>query len=234
MLKETFGMQMEELPVTEKLNLAQRRAMKENTAGQSSSNSWVLVTTLPAEYRTPLVLGKPQSEVNEKENYYVGMCTTVVTLVYLHSGRLGDNRLDTVLFRKMGISSTEATELLTRMDKEGFIKKIVDTSTGQESIDYIVGPRGKVQIGEEGVANFVKGVWGEDDAEDLDKQLKKTLDLSAKQSKPQSNGTTREPKKRGRPAKPSEGEDDEMADGDAAVVEDVDDSEDTDDSDSEA
>ncbi|KAJ9652059.1 hypothetical protein H2198_008683 [Neophaeococcomyces mojaviensis] len=51
-------------------------------------------------------------------------------------------------------------KVLARMIKEGYVEKRRDTSSGEEVVEWVVGPRGKREIGRKGVAGFVRGVYG--------------------------------------------------------------------------
>jgi melanoma-associated antigen len=63
------------------------------------------------------------------------------------------------------------------MIKDGYIAKIKDNSTGEEVVDYIVGPRGKVEIGTEGVSQLAKMVTPEAEQDDLQVRLERTFAL---------------------------------------------------------
>ena len=73
----------------------------------------------------------------------------------------------------------EKTEkVLKRMEKEGYIIKLKEREAGgEESVEYVVGPRGKVEVGERGVAGVVKRVYGKrgQEVEELEKRLEKSL-----------------------------------------------------------
>lgn len=73
----------------------------------------------------------------------------------------------------------EKTEkVLKRMEREGYIVRVRERDGGgEESIDYVVGPRGKAEIGEKGVAGVVRKVYGKKDAEadELEKRLVRSL-----------------------------------------------------------
>lgn len=51
-------------------------------------------------------------------------------------------------------------KLLARMVKEGYIEKKRDVSSGEEIVEWSVGPRGRREVGRDGVAGFVAGVYG--------------------------------------------------------------------------
>ena len=63
------------------------------------------------------------------------------------------------------------------MIKEGYIVKVKERNDGEETVDYIVGPRGKVEVGEDGVAGLVKSVYGENATEDLEKRIERSLGI---------------------------------------------------------
>jgi melanoma-associated antigen len=152
----------------------------------------------------------------------------IVAIISLSGGTISEEKLDHSLFRKTRVPDSESTSALARMCREGFITKITDNSSGQTSVEYIVGPRGKIQIGEEGVKSFVKAVWAEDDKAaqaDLEKQLDRTLKLAKAPEKKADDATPiPAPKKRGRPPKRTEGTDEEMdEDEDVQDLEDEDD-----------
>ena len=94
-------------------------------------------------------------------------------------------------------------KLIQRLIKEGYIVKIKDSSSGEELVDYMVGPRGKVEVGEDGVAEFVKRVYGQKADEDLDKRLERSLGLGQKgppaEQELMAKGSSDGSKKRGKP-----------------------------------
>lgn len=73
------------------------------------------------------------------------------------------------------LGSTE--RLLQRLIKDGYIIRYKDNSGGEEVVEYIVGPRAKMEIGEEGVRGLVRGVYGKIDteAEELERAIDKSL-----------------------------------------------------------
>lgn len=64
------------------------------------------------------------------------------------------------------------------MVKDGYIVRIKESLNGEESVDYRVGPRGKVEVGEVGVAGLVKTVYGDTASDDLEQRLDRTLGLT--------------------------------------------------------
>ena len=90
-------------------------------------------------------------------------------------------------------------KLLQRLIKEGYIVKIRDNSSGEELVDYMVGPRGKVEVGEDGVAEFVKRVYGQKADDDLNKKLERSLGLGERRPPTEQGTTVDGGKKGGRP-----------------------------------
>jgi hypothetical protein len=183
----------------------------------------VLVSTLPAKYRVPGIVAPSAAPTEEAESAYVGLYTFVISLIYLTGGMLPETALDRFLRRANADQTTpvDCTEkLLQRMIKDGYVSKVKDSSSGEEKVDYIVGPRGKVEVGEVGVGQFVKNVWGEDDANDLDMRIERTLTLvpktnAPKKDTPQPNGTQgRRGRRAGRPANPRPADEDDDDEGD--------------------
>ena len=122
----------------------------------------------------------PENEdMADVDGAYIGLYTMVISLILLSGGTLSEGKLDRFL-KRMNASDTtpvDTTEkVLARMAKDGYIVKIKDPQGGEETVDYMVGPRGKVEIGKDGVASFVRTVYG-NDVEDLDQRLKRSLGL---------------------------------------------------------
>lgn len=84
-----------------------------------------------------------------------------------------------------------AERTLLRMVKEGYIVKIREGAPGEDaSIEFRVGPRGRVEVGEAGTAGLVRAVYGtgkegeggdaeEVQREELEKRIERSLKLSA-------------------------------------------------------
>lgn len=50
--------------------------------------------------------------------------------------------------------------LIQRLCKDGYLVRNRETDGGEEVIEYMVGPRGKIEVGESGVAGLVREVYG--------------------------------------------------------------------------
>lgn len=217
-LRDVFGMEMVDLPSRERTGLADRRKAATQKATQkeaqaarprddetqmgtqsrtkdpvAGAQNWILVSTLPEEYRLHPGLFVPQRAPDPAtESVYVALCTIIVSLIYLHipSGTsdtheertrgngqsqaqvedttepLSDAKLHRWLM-KLDLDSYAAPPLdmtlekvLARMIKEGYIEKHRDSTSGEEVVEWVVGPRGKREIGRKGVAGLVRGVYG--------------------------------------------------------------------------
>jgi melanoma-associated antigen len=190
-------MQLVELPSRDKSDLKSRRQLasqgaKSASAG-STNKSWVLVSTLPERYKRDPGIVTPTNAGGSKEAEasYTALYTFVISVIYLNNGILPEAKLDRYLKRVNAetFTSLGATEkLLARMAKEGYVEKRRDTSTGEENIEWVVGPRGKVEVGIKGVQGLVKGVYGfggtgdqdmeeQDEEKELDRKLRRSLGI---------------------------------------------------------
>ena len=162
-LRAVFGMELTELPQREKITVTQKRAAQRagtqsQAAGSSSSSSnkvYILTSTLPARYRVPKILPPARIPSQGAEAGYVGLVTFVVGLIYLSPGAtLSENRLEKHLKRMNAeeyvLGGERRDNVLKRMAREGYIVKARERDQGgEETVDYVVGPRGKVRSGRE-------------------------------------------------------------------------------------
>lgn len=146
---------------------------------------WVLQTTLPDEYRMPEILGPsrplPQGHGNS-EDAYVGLYTMAIALIMISGGKMAEGKLDRAL-RRMNADQTTPLgtkdKTLAAMIKDGYIVRVKESVSGDETVDYIVGPRGKVEVGREGVARLMRAMHRADEqSEELEEQMKRTLDAA--------------------------------------------------------
>jgi len=114
----------------------------------------------------------------------MGFCAMVVAFILLHPGGvLPDHKLNHYLSRlnsdkNTGRESTAVT--LKRMVAQGYIRKVTETNESDETIDWVVMPRGKIEIGTRGVQGIVREVYAEDAPSDLDKRLQRSLGTEIK------------------------------------------------------
>ncbi|KAF3922826.1 hypothetical protein ABW21_db0205328 [Orbilia brochopaga] len=181
---------MVELPATtEKVSLAQQRrqaaAEAQRGAGggandakstkkkdATGSKSWQLVSILPEKFRIPNLLA-PQLPDDQT---VLGLGSVILTLVYLSNRSLQENTLKRHL-RKFGIDERIAVEgnretgrvenILAKLVKDGYLVKLRDeVIPGQEqTFTYVIGPRGKLEMGREGVMAYVKRIYEGADGE---------------------------------------------------------------------
>ncbi|KAH9828898.1 MAGE-domain-containing protein [Teratosphaeria destructans] len=198
-LRAVFGMEMVELPAREKatLSLQQQRklaAQKSQSQGQSQkgAGSWVLVSVLPRDMREGLVGALEGAQ--EEERIYVGFSTVLVALIALSGGSLPDTKMDQYV-RRLGAEDTtplagtayERTEnLMKRLERDGYLLKIREPSgTGEDDVYWVVGPRGKVEVGDEGASGLVKTVYdvgnmGNEEGEELERRIERSLGMAEK------------------------------------------------------
>ncbi|KAF2860719.1 MAGE-domain-containing protein [Piedraia hortae CBS 480.64] len=197
-LRDIFAMEMVELPAKEKVTLAQRRAAQQLQSSKAPT-AWVLVTVLPAEFRDPELIPPSAVPTEEEESKYVAIYTMLVSLITLSGGALPDSKLDNY-FRRLGLDDAtpvaghEKTEILfKRLEKDGYIVKIKEsTGAGEDDTYWMVGPRGKVEVGDSGIRGLVKTVFGDlsDAAEqELDKKLDRSLAMMDQTSSRQETRT---------------------------------------------
>ena len=216
-------MQLVELPSREKADLKSRRQLASQGAkapSGSSNKSWILVSTLPEKYKTDPRIVTPTNAGGSAaaEASYTALCTFVISVIYLNNGVLPEAKLERYLKRVNAETYTTvgATEkVLARMVKEGYVEKRRDTSTGEEKIEWVVGPRGKVEVGIKGVKGLVKGVYGfqgteegdadvEGEEEELDRKLRRSLGIRQEEPRIAVEGVAAEGGESGAEAQPEE------------------------------
>lgn len=183
-LRSVFGMEMTELPQKEKVTISQKRAaQRSGVQSSTASRAYILTSILPARYRRPNILAPAKIPSTAAESSYIGLTSFVLALIYLSpSQTISESRLEKHLKRMNAdnyVLNGEKTEkVLKRMEKEGYIKKHRERDGGgEETVDYVIEQRGKVEVGERGVAGLVRKVYGKKDAEvdELDRRLVRSL-----------------------------------------------------------
>lgn len=185
-LMEVFGMQMVELPKADRVTMRQKRAAAASESQSKSSSMWILQSILPDEYRLAEIIGPSQpleEGVLNKEDSYVGLYTMVIALITISGGIMPEGKLDRALRRMNADQSTpigNKDKTLATMAKDGYIVKVKEAAAGQdETVDYIVGPRGKVEVGREGVARLIRIMYGEsEDLGELERRIQRTIDVA--------------------------------------------------------
>ncbi|KAI5844776.1 MAGE family-domain-containing protein [Tricharina praecox] len=178
-LRDVFGMELAELPRRDKTRLAARRAAQTAEKTSQSLKSYILTSTLPAPYKDPAIIAPH----GFKEQTYDGFVTFVVAVIYLNGRTLSAQQLGRYLARFnadewMPLDRTE--KILQLMMKQGYIIRVKDDGGDSEHFEYHLGPRAKVEIGQEGVLSLIKTVYGDEQIEDLEAKFKRNVGVDMK------------------------------------------------------
>lgn len=114
-----------------------------------------------------------------------------MSVITLGGGNISNEKLMRHLRRLNAEENTplDKTEsLLAKMQKQGYIVKIKDNSSGDDITEWMVGPRGKVEIGKNGVRGLVETVYGESAPEDLNARLRVSLGIKDKAQEKEREG----------------------------------------------
>jgi hypothetical protein len=136
---------------------------------------------LPSAYRTPEILAPSIAPTAAEEASYIALYTTIISLISLSGGTLAEPKLERYLKRMnadVNMPHEVKTEAaLQKMIKQGYLVKIKENVGGEETTDWMVGPRGKIEVGNRGVKGLVAVVYGENAPEDLADRVKSSLGL---------------------------------------------------------
>lgn len=198
-LRRTFGMEMRQLPVREKLTLEEKRkgeiimlgikrqptnirAVLNSNTQTKAAETWILVSTLPKRYQNPAILAPSSAPTAEYEATYVGFYTMVIALIALSGGEITEPKLKRHFQRlnvdnKLGVERTD--DVLLKMEKSGYVVRKVENISADhdKNVSWLVGPRGKEEIGPEGVAGVVREVFGGTTPE-LERKLAASLGIT--------------------------------------------------------
>ncbi|KAF7529600.1 hypothetical protein PCG10_007158 [Penicillium crustosum] len=162
-LRQRFGMEMTELPAREKVTITQRRAAQKIEKPSSANKSWIVTSTLPLPYRSSDILIPTKAPSLYTESTYTGLYSFIIAVIVLNGGSLAEQKLDRYLARTNAEVATpvdRTDKLLQRLCKEGYIIKTREMDGGEEVVEYVLGPRGKIEVGTSGVAGLVRTVYG--------------------------------------------------------------------------
>ncbi|KAI0906147.1 MAGE protein [Ustulina deusta] len=178
-LQKVFGMEMAELPVREKRTLKDKQTVKRGASQASaSSRQYILISCLPKEYRLQPVIGPSRMPSAAEEAAYVAFYTIVISLITLSSGELSDMKLRRYLTRlnaSQNLPMDKTDNVLQKLIRQGYLDKVVERVEGDEdAITWCVGPRGRVEVSPQSIAQVVSEVW-RDPPDDFDKKLEKSL-----------------------------------------------------------
>lgn len=159
------------------INLAAQKVEKSS----STNKSWIVGSTLPAAYRRPEILPPTKAPW---ESTYTGLYSFIIAVIMLNGGSLPEQKLDRYLARTNADTYTpidRTDRLLQRLCKEGYLVRTREMDGGEELVEYMVGPRGKMEVGTAGVAGLVREVYGvgntEEQREDFEARLARSLGI---------------------------------------------------------
>ncbi|KAI1079640.1 MAGE-domain-containing protein [Whalleya microplaca] len=183
-LQKVFGMKMCELPVKEKRTLKEKqRATARKAASQSvaSSRQYILVSTLPPEYKSQSIIGPSRIPSSSEEAAYVGFYTMIISLIVLSGGELSDLKLKRYLTRlnaSQNLPMDKTENVLQKIVRQGYVDKVVEKSDGgdDDMVTWCIGSRGKIEVPPQSIAAVVTEVWGEL-PDDFNKKLQRSLGI---------------------------------------------------------
>lgn len=152
------------------------------------------MSVLPDAYKTSKIIAPSKFLSAEDEAAYVAFYTVLVSLIRLNGGEMSDSRLKRYLRRlnaeMNSFHSTKTEDTLSRLQRQGYLIKNVDKEAQQhgdeqEATTWYVGPRGKIEVGDEVVAGVVREVWGEQDDDELESKLQNSLQIEEKKASAQ-------------------------------------------------
>lgn len=208
-LRMVFGMELVELPAKERVTLQQKRAAQKSASQSKGITSWVLTSILPSKFRDPAIIQPLAAPTVGEESKYTAVYTVIISIIRLSGGALPDAKMERSLKRLQMEDETpvvdyEKTEkLMKRLEKDGYIVRIKEsTGTGEDDVYWTVGPRGKVEVGDDGIRGLTKAVYGEQEnqtAEDeLERKLDRSLGISERLEQTNREQPAEKPKKAGR------------------------------------
>lgn len=121
------------------------------------------MSTLPPSFRTPEILPPSKAPTSFLDSTYTALYTFIISVITLSGGSILEQKLDRYLKRTNIEQYTpidRTDRLLQRLCKEGYLVRNREMDGGEEVIEYMVGPRGKIEVGESGVSGLVRKVYG--------------------------------------------------------------------------
>lgn len=211
-------------------------AQKTERPSSSSNKSWILTSTLPAAYRTPEILPPTQAPSTATESTYTALYTFIIAVISLNGGSLGEQKLERYLARMNADTYTpidRTDKFLNRLCKEGYLVRTKENDGGEEIVEYMVGPRGKIEVGSRGVAGLVREVYGRggglddltpaerEEREEFEARLKRSLGVTGTQVEARGSptngngeGSSSVPRRTSRRGRGGDSEDEEEEDSD--------------------
>lgn len=192
--------------------LLEALAAVQKAAATTTNRPYILQSILPKKYNIPTIITPSHIPSTFAESSYMGLYTLIVSIIMLNGGRVSDEKLMRYLQRLNANVNTpvDKTELvLAKMQKQGYIVKIKDNASGTDITEWMVGPRGKVEVGGEGVKGLVETVYGDTAPDDLDVRLKASLGIKDTPGRRESkavDGEREEPGRGGRRTRAADAE----------------------------
>ncbi|KAI0153501.1 MAGE family-domain-containing protein [Pestalotiopsis sp. NC0098] len=193
-LKRAFGMEMVELPMKEKRTLKEKQKQsatqrKAAAQGTASSKTYILVSTLPAAYKTATIITPSRVPSSSEEAEYIGFYTFAIALIALNGGELSNVKFFDYLGRMnadKNLPFDKTENVLLKLTRQGYLEKVIEKVEGDEDIvTWHVGTRGRVEVPSESIAAFVKEIWKTDIPGDLNKRINKSLGLQGSAALPE-------------------------------------------------
>jgi len=172
--RDVFGMELAELPMRDSTGRASPGAAQADEHPDKPSKSYILTSILDPRYRDDDIV-----ECHGfKQQTYDGFVGFVVAVIYLNGGSLPAPQLLRYLGSLnadewMPLDRTE--NVLQLMIKQGYIIRTEISDSEETSYVYHLGPRGEVEIGQEGVLHMIKTVYGDVRIEDLEAKFKRSI-----------------------------------------------------------
>lgn len=164
-------------------------AAKSQSQKEPTSKTYVLVSILPEQYRTPVILPPSKAQSADGEASYVALYSLLIAIITLSGGELSDPRFRRHLTRLNAgenmpsanpqdeNSPSEKTDIvLLRMIRQGYLVRATESKTegDEDSITWRVGPRGKVEVNNESIAGLVRTIYG-GSSDELETKLQTSL-----------------------------------------------------------
>ncbi|ORY03619.1 MAGE-domain-containing protein [Basidiobolus meristosporus CBS 931.73] len=173
-LRETFGMELVELPNKEKFNNGGRKGKD-----KQATKAYILRNILPVQ----------EGFINwGKDRKQMGLIMVILSLILVNNRVLSDDQLKHSLRRLSICEGVEHAEfgdidqLVTQFIKQGYLDKSqvnhVDFSSQSNEIpsyEYRWGPRAKVELTEINVLNFITEIFGKKGDPHMLSALEKTI-----------------------------------------------------------
>ncbi|TWU76965.1 hypothetical protein ED733_007272 [Metarhizium rileyi] len=156
------------------------KKLREVEAFDSTSSNEVKFTD---DYRIAAIIKPSQIPTSDDEATYAAFYTLVVSFIWLNGGELSEQKLRRYLLRlnaDQNVSSEKTEITLKKMEKHGYVVKRTERpplgQDGDQTITWHVGPRGKEEIGLDGVIGLVRELYGVS-SDDLEKKLRVSLGI---------------------------------------------------------